>query len=188
MVAFAEHSAQVRDLSIFRRFVTFLHRDIKSDNILLGSGGEVKLADFGLAIQLTKEARKRTSVLGTPYWMSPEMISGKDYDDKVDIWALGITTVEMMEKHPPYMNYPKTKALFLITSQGIPLHHFNNSAQWGPAIKKWLARCLTFEAANRPNIWKTADDPFLDQACTQDEFIRRCIMPMKGKVKQCTLM
>ncbi len=61
----------------------------------------MKLADFGLAIELVKGAEKRRSVLGTPFWMSPEIINGKDYDDKVDIWAMGVTTIEMMTKNPP---------------------------------------------------------------------------------------
>jgi serine/threonine protein kinase len=74
---------------------------VESDNVLLGGGGEVKLADFGLAIELVKGAEKRRSILGTPFWMSPEIINGKDYDDKVDIWAMGVTTIEMMTKNPP---------------------------------------------------------------------------------------
>ena len=138
-----------------------LHRDIKSDNILLGSGGEVKLADFGLAIELYQGREKRRSVLGTPFWMSPEIINGKEYDDRVDIWAMGVTTIEMMNKQPPYSGYPKTKALFLITSQGIPLTHLNSMPQWSNALKDWLAKCLTFDHIQRPNIWKMADHPLL---------------------------
>lgn len=123
-----------------------VHRDIKSDNILLGAQGQVKIADFGLAIQLTKEHTKRRSILGTPYWMSPEIINGKDYDDRVDIWALGITTIEMMTKNPPYINFPKTKALFLITSQGVPLSHFANM-NWSPAMKVRGKQCILFSSS-----------------------------------------
>eukprot|EP00003_Mantamonas_plastica_P022399 TRINITY_DN379_c0_g1_i1.p1 TRINITY_DN379_c0_g1~~TRINITY_DN379_c0_g1_i1.p1 ORF type:complete len:432 (-),score=165.13 TRINITY_DN379_c0_g1_i1:237-1478(-) len=62
-----------------------IHRDIKSDNILLNSKGEVKLADFGYVAQLTKDQDKRNSVVGTPYWMAPELVRGQNYDYKVRI-------------------------------------------------------------------------------------------------------
>lgn len=158
-----------------------------SDNVLLGSGGEVKLGDFGLAIELVKGAEKRRSVLGTPFWMSPEIINGKYYDDRVDIWALGVTTLEMILKAPPYSVFPKTKAMFLITSQGIPLAHINAKAEWGKDIKDWLAKCLIYDAGERPDIWQMAQHPFLAQVASKDQFIRKIILPMKGKVKQCTI-
>lgn len=164
-----------------------VHRDIKSDNILLGVRGEVKLADFGLAIELVKGAEKRRSVLGTPFWMSPEIINGKDYDDRVDIWALGVTTIEMMNKTPPYSNYPKTKALFLITSQGVPLSSLASQGKWSPQALDWLAKCLTYDMVKRPNVWTLAEHAFLDTSSSKEDFVRRVIVPMQGKVKQCVI-
>ena len=63
-----------------------MHRDLKSDNILLSLGGQVKLADFGFAKQLTQECCAQTNQVGTPSWMAPELILQKNYTQKVDIW------------------------------------------------------------------------------------------------------
>lgn len=78
----------VRGLEVMHRKGR-IHRDIKSDNILLGRGGEVKIGDFGYAAQLTEEEQSRNSCVGTPAWMAPELIGNVGYNEKVDIWSLG---------------------------------------------------------------------------------------------------
>lgn len=94
-----------------------LHRDIKSDNILYNFRGQVKLADFGFAANLTTENAARTSTVGTPYWMAPELVKAEDYDQKVDVWSLGITALEMADGEPPLLSQeiPPLKALLRIT-------------------------------------------------------------------------
>lgn len=74
-----------------------LHRDLKSDNVLVNLKGQVKIADFGFAIQLTKEILNRKSLVGTPAWMAPELIRKLPYDEKVDIWSLGMVAIELVE-------------------------------------------------------------------------------------------
>ncbi|NWS90254.1 PAK1 kinase, partial [Toxostoma redivivum] len=81
-----------------------IHRDVMSCNILLRTDGSVKLADFGLSAQLTPERNQRCSVTGTSEWMAPEVVTGRPYGPKVDIWSLGIVGIEMVEREIPHWN------------------------------------------------------------------------------------
>jgi len=139
-----------------------IHRDIKSDNILLNSDGCVKLADFGYAAQLTQKQQKRNTVVGTPYWMAPELIRGHDYGVKVDIWSLGIMLMEMAEGEPPYMEFPPLRALFLITTKGIP--PLKEPHKWSADFNDFFNRCLEKEVEKRPTAEELMKHPFMKRA------------------------
>lgn len=140
-----------------------IHRDIKSDNILIGDDGAVKLADFGYAAQLTQDKQKRNTIVGTPYWMAPELIRGQNYDIKVDIWSLGIMAMEMAEGEPPYMEFPPLRALFLITTKGIP--DLKEPGMWSPEFKDFVKKCLDKDPSTRPDTNTLLKHPFLKKAC-----------------------
>ncbi|KAG1466958.1 hypothetical protein G6F56_004594 [Rhizopus delemar] len=136
-----------------------IHRDIRSDNILLNSRGDVKLTDFGQCAQLTKSQPKRNSIVGTPYWMAPELIKGQYYDDKVDIWSLGILLIEMAQNNPPYVELPPLKALYLIASNGIPPLY--EPERWSDEFKDFLQLCTSMDPAERPDANTLLRHPFI---------------------------
>lgn len=144
-----------------------IHRDIKSDNILLNCDGKVKLADFGYAAQLTQKQQKRNTVVGTPYWMAPELIRGHDYGTKVDIWSLGIMLMEMVEGEPPYMEFPPLRALFLITTKGIP--PLKEPQKWSSDLNDFFSKCLEKDVEKRPGADELLKHPFINRACTHKE-------------------
>ena len=146
-----------------------LHRDIKSDNLLVGFSGDVKIADFGFAAGLTEEQDKRRSVVGTPYWMAPELIRGAEYDAKVDVWSLGITALEMAEGEPPHLHEPPLRALLLITTQPAPLLR-EGAERWSSKFRHFLKCALHVDAAKRASSEQLLMHPFLATACTKPEF------------------
>lgn len=144
-----------------------IHRDIKSDNILLGVNGRVKLADFGYAAQLTQARKMRNSVVGTPYWMAPELIRGNHYSQKVDIWSLGIMTREMAEGEPPYLEFPPLRALFLLTTQGVP--PIRDYHKYSKDYHDFVGLCLEKDPEKRPDAADLLKHPFLKKACAAED-------------------
>ena len=123
-----------------------IHRDIKSLNLFLDGKGRVKLGDLGVARALSHESNFARTIVGTPYYLSPELCEDKPYNERSDIWALGVVLYEMMTGQHPF-NAQNEGALIRKIMRGVydtPPPHFSAS------LREILKLCLTFSPVQRP--------------------------------------
>ncbi|XP_032575918.1 serine/threonine-protein kinase mig-15 isoform X6 [Drosophila sechellia] len=129
-----------------------IHRDIKGQNVLLTDNAEVKLVDFGVSAQLDRTIGRRNTFIGTPYWMAPEVIACDEnpdatYDNRSDLWSLGITALEMAESQPPLCDLHPMRALFLIPRNSPPRL---KSKKWSKKFHGFIDTVLVKDYHQRP--------------------------------------
>lgn len=139
-----------------------VHRDIKSDSILLAKNGVVKISDFGFCGKLSEEVPRRKSLVGTPYWMSPEVISRLPYGTEADIWSLGIMVIEMVQGEPPFFDVQPLQAMRSI--RDMPPPRFSSSAKVSPELESFLSQMLVRDVSQRATASQLMQHPFLQKA------------------------
>ena len=136
-----------------------IHRDIKTENILLTHKGIAKLADFGVSTQLMHSFSKKITKIGTPFYMSPEVILQNKYDYKCDIWSLGITTIEMAEGEPPFAKVKGYWVLKKIITH--PPKGLKNKEKWSNEFNNFVEKCLIYDPEKRPSAKELLQHPFI---------------------------
>ena len=126
---------------------------------MLDHNGNAKLTDFGVSAQLLNTYQKKNTLTGTPYWMSPEVLSNSEYNKKTDIWSLGITAIEMAEGDPPYSHIQSMRVMFVIKKS--PAQGLTNPDKWSPEFNNFVRRCLTIDSKRRPTAKELLLDPFI---------------------------
>ncbi|SGZ52162.1 CIC11C00000002021 [Sungouiella intermedia] len=161
-----------------------IHRDLKSQNILLSQNGEVKLTDFGVSTQLYSNFSRRNTTVGTPYWMAPEVImnnmGGHGY--KADIWSLGCCMYELANGKPPLQDhYAPMKALRKISTcktnaDFLELIQMKSHTEWSDRFKDFLSKCFILEAKNRLSASRLLKHKFVEQVVDISPEVRRKLL------------
>lgn len=159
-----------------------MHRDIKGANILLTEGADVKLADFGVSAQITATLGKRKSFIGTPYWMAPEVAAVErkgGYNHLCDIWAVGITAIELAELQPPMFDLHPMRALFLMSKSGYKSPTLKDKTKWSADFHSFVKDCLIKNPKKRPPAEKMLCHPYL----LSSDLTRRLAIDLLTKVR-----
>ena len=138
--------------------VKICHRDVRCGNVLLSNAGYVKLTGFGLSAEINELNERRKSMVGSPYYMAPEVITESPYDHKVDIWSLGISTIEMAEGSPPYSSINPR----MIPS--IPPPTLASPDNWGQPMGDFIRECCTKDPSERSSAKRLTEHRFIQHS------------------------
>lgn len=159
-----------------------IHRDLKAANILVTESGHCKLADFGVSAEIATTLSRRSTVIGTPNWMAPEVIRESAYDASADIWSLGITAIELAVGDPPLSDLHPMTAMFKIPHAPPPT--LPNPKRWSKDFHDFIKTCLQKEPKNRPPAqWFLENHAFVKNAPGREiilSFAESCMMEMKA--------
>uniref|UniRef100_A0A673MCS2 Mitogen-activated protein kinase kinase kinase kinase n=1 Tax=Sinocyclocheilus rhinocerous TaxID=307959 RepID=A0A673MCS2_9TELE len=140
-------------------------------NILLTERGDVKLADFGVAAEINASVAKRKSFIGTPYWMAPEVAAVErkgGYNQLCDIWAVGITAIELAELQPPMFDLHPMRSLMLMSKSSFQPPKLKDKNKWSTEFHNFIKMALTKSPRKRPTAEKLLQHAFVTQLLTRN--------------------
>eukprot|EP00359_Climacostomum_virens_P002338 CAMPEP_0204916182 /NCGR_PEP_ID=MMETSP1397-20131031/14069_1 /ASSEMBLY_ACC=CAM_ASM_000891 /TAXON_ID=49980 /ORGANISM="Climacostomum Climacostomum virens, Strain Stock W-24" /LENGTH=428 /DNA_ID=CAMNT_0052088599 /DNA_START=15 /DNA_END=1297 /DNA_ORIENTATION=- len=144
----------------FLKLQNRIHREIRADNLLLSADGDVKIGDSCYAAQVKSDVLlRRNTDQDSPCWMSPEQASGNRFDNKVNIWSLGILAIELAEGEPPYFTEEHDRALLYIATRPAP--KLQNKRRWSEEFNSFIGVCLSKNPAERPSAAELQQHPFI---------------------------
>lgn len=148
-----------------------VHRDVKLANVLIAADGTIKLADFGVSGNITVTQARKSTFVGTPYWMAPEVIirSKLGYNEKADIWLTGITAIELINGEPPLSQHDPMKMVFQIPILEPPLLTGN---KYSVELKSFVWQCLVKNPQKRSSSKQLMQHKFLSLAATKEDFCK----------------
>jgi serine/threonine protein kinase len=144
------------------------HRDLKSANIMLTVHGDVKLIDFGLCSDISQG--EVVHMVGSPFWMPPEMIKRLPHGLSTDVWSFGICCMEMANGHVPNRK-SSIAAMFISASDGYPMP-FEEPSDWSEEFNDFIMHCLRCEPTERWSVPQLMDHPFLLKCATNEEMVK----------------
>uniref|UniRef100_A0A8C0YHA3 non-specific serine/threonine protein kinase n=1 Tax=Cyprinus carpio carpio TaxID=630221 RepID=A0A8C0YHA3_CYPCA len=158
-----------------------IHRDIKGNNILLTTEGGIKMVDFGVSAQLTNTRLRRNTSVGTPFWMAPEVIACEQqldstYDERCDVWSLGITAIELGDGDPPLADLHPMRALFKIPRNPPPTLH--QPELWSNDFNDFICKCLIKDFELRPNVFELLQHVFIKQIVGREKTLQKQLMEL----------
>ncbi|XP_078389393.1 mitogen-activated protein kinase kinase kinase kinase 5-like isoform X1 [Cetorhinus maximus] len=167
-----------------------IHRDIKGANILINDNGDVKLADFGISAQITATFARRMSFIGTPYWMAPEVAAVElkgGYNELCDIWAVGITAIELAELQPPMFDVHPLRVLFLMSKSGYQPPKLKDKGKWSSAFHNFAKLTLTKNPKKRPAATKMLTHQFVAQSGLSRVLVHELIDKLRNPEKHSSI-
>ena len=160
-----------------------IHRDIKGSNILINSQGIAKIADFGVGVELIND-KNRKSKKGSPYWMSPQVALNSDYNEKTDIWSLGITCIEMIEGDPPNSQLKPRFAMEKIGKDPPNVNNLLNEENYSKEFKDFVGKCLIVDQNRRPNAKELLNHDFIVKYNKGNDYIKNLVKKYMNDIEK----
>ena len=154
-----------------------IHRDIKGANILLSEDGYAKLGDFGVGTKLLLKENYRSSIKGSPYWMSPQVIQKENYDSKTDIWSLGITCIELTQGEPPFSDLNPNEVMDFIGNKKFIFDDFfqKKKSNYSKEFINFVSKCLEINPEKRASAKELIKHEFIVKYAKDNIYLKQLL-------------